>query len=138
MSHEDLFDGFDPEEHREEADRRWGQTEAWRESQRRTARYGPEDWKAMKAELDAIHAEYLAAMAEGPPTSDRATDAAEAARRHVDRWFYPCSYEIHGALGELYAADPRFAATYEKLAPGLAAYVRDAIAANAGRRGPAK
>lgn len=35
------------------------------------------------------------------------------------------------ARGEMYVADPRFAVTYEKLEPGLAAYVRDVIAANA-------
>jgi hypothetical protein len=38
---------------------------------------------------------------------------------------------MHRALGEMYVADPRFAANYEKIEPGLAAYVRDAIAANA-------
>jgi hypothetical protein len=31
----------------------------------------------------------------------------------------------------MYVADPRFAATYEKVEPGLASYVRDAIVANA-------
>ena len=30
-------------------------------------------------------------------------------------------------------ADPRFAANYEKVEPGLSAYVRDAIAANTPR-----
>ena len=33
----------------------------------------------------------------------------------------------------MYVADPRFTKTYEDLAPGLAAYVRDAIHANADR-----
>ena len=38
---------------------------------------------------------------------------------------------MHRALGDMYVADPRFAANYEKVEPGLAAYVRDAIVANA-------
>jgi hypothetical protein len=33
----------------------------------------------------------------------------------------------------MYVADPRFTKTYEDIAPGLAAYVRDAIHANADR-----
>jgi hypothetical protein len=33
----------------------------------------------------------------------------------------------------MYVADPRFTATYDDVAPGLAVYVRDAIAANADR-----
>jgi hypothetical protein len=46
---------------------------------------------------------------------------------HIDRWFYRCSHETHRALGEMYVTDPRFAAHYEKVELGLAAYVRDAI-----------
>lgn len=38
------------------------------------------------------------------------------------------------ALGEVYVADPRFRATYEEIAPGLATWVRDAIVANGGTR----
>jgi hypothetical protein len=33
----------------------------------------------------------------------------------------------------MYVSDPRFTKTYEDIAPGLAAYVRDAIHANADR-----
>ena len=33
----------------------------------------------------------------------------------------------------MYLADPRFTATYEKIAPGLAQYLHDAIKANAVR-----
>ncbi|MGI8652711.1 MAG: TipAS antibiotic-recognition domain-containing protein [Geodermatophilaceae bacterium] len=40
---------------------------------------------------------------------------------------------MHRNLGDMYVADERFTATYEKVAPGLAAYVRDAIHANADR-----
>jgi hypothetical protein len=40
---------------------------------------------------------------------------------------------MHRNLGEMYVADPRFAKHYEDRAPGLATYVRDAIAANADR-----
>jgi MerR family transcriptional regulator, thiopeptide resistance regulator len=36
-------------------------------------------------------------------------------------------------LGEMYVQDPRFTATYEALAGGLAVWVRDAIQANADR-----
>ena len=42
---------------------------------------------------------------------------------------------MHVNLGEMYAADPRFTATYEQIRPGLAHYLRDAITANAARAG---
>jgi hypothetical protein len=58
-------------------------------------------------------------------------EGAEAHRAQIDRRFYPCSYEMQVGLAEMYLADPRFTATYEKIAPGLARYVHDAIKANA-------
>jgi hypothetical protein len=60
-------------------------------------------------------------------------DGAEAHRRQISDWFYDCTYEIHRGLAAMYLADPRFTATYEKIAPGLAQYVHDAIVANAAR-----
>jgi len=54
-------------------------------------------------------------------------------RAHIDRWFYPCSIEMQANLGEMYVADPRFAATYDKVQPGLAMFLRDAIRVRAGR-----
>lgn len=38
---------------------------------------------------------------------------------------------MHRKLGEMYATDERFAASYERHADGLVAYVREAIDANA-------
>ena len=38
---------------------------------------------------------------------------------------------MHRNLAEMYVADPRFAASYDKVAPGLASYVHDAVLANA-------
>jgi hypothetical protein len=68
------------------------------------------------------------------PDDPRAVEAVERHRLQIDRWFYPCSREMHAELGKMYAADPRFAATYEKIRPGVAGYLCAATAANAARR----
>ena len=86
------------------------------------------------AEGEAIMAAYAASMAAGlPATSPEAMDAAEAARVQITRRFYDLPHEMHRNLGDMYLADERFKANYEKVAPGLAQYVRDAIQANADR-----
>jgi hypothetical protein len=129
--------GEDHDQHAAEAQDRWGDTDAYRESQRRAASYTKEDWVRIKAEGEAVTRQMLDAMAAGlPPTSAPAMDAAEAHRRQIDSSFYPCSLEMHKALAEMYLADPRFTATYEAMAPGMAQYVHDAIEANAQRRTP--
>ena len=52
-----------------------------------------------------------------------------AHREHISRWFYDVTPEVHQGLAEMYVADPRFAKTYDDVAPGLAAYVSAAILA---------
>ncbi len=127
-----MFEGFDPAEYEEEVRERWGDTEAYRESTRRTASYGEAQWSEIRSEWDAIVAELAASMAAGEPAgSERARAAAERHRQHISRWFYTCPLAMHRGLGTMAAEDPRFARTYDALAPGLAMYARDAFAANA-------
>lgn len=131
----DLFgDAFD-ESWAAEAEERWGETDAWAESRRRAASYTRSDWERSKADADAITAAFVAALRAGEPaTSAAATDAAEAHRGHIDRWYYRLDHSFHRHLGDLYVTDPRFAATYDDVEPGLAQYVRDSIHANADRQ----
>jgi DNA-binding transcriptional MerR regulator len=132
----EVFGDVDPTAHQEEAERCWGDTDAWRESQRRTAAYTKDDWKRVTGELRHIHQGFADAMGAGRPTDGpEAMDVAEEHRRHIERWYYACGYRMHRGLGDMYVDDPRFAANYEKLAAGLAPYVRDAIHANAARHG---
>jgi MerR family transcriptional regulator, thiopeptide resistance regulator len=127
----EVFGGHDPTEHAREAQERWGDTDAYRESHRRTSTYSKEDWQRLGAESEEIEAELAACLLAGEPSDGvRACAAAERHRLHIDRWFYPCSYEMHAGLGDMYVADPRFAAHYDERAPGLSSYVRDAIIAN--------
>ena len=130
----ELFgDGFD-ENYQAEAEQRWGDTEAWGQSQERTSRYTKADWVAVKAEMDSVNQAFVDALDAGKPaTSDAAIDAAEAHRRHIHDRFYDLGYPMHRGLADMYLADPRFTATYEQIRPGLAQYVHDAIHANADR-----
>lgn len=129
-----VFEDFDPAEYEDEVRERWGESEAYKESARRTARYKKEDWERYKSESEAVNAAIVALMDEGvPATDERAMDAVDAHRLLIDSWFYPCSHEMHAGLAEMYVSDPRFTATYERIRPGMAAYVHDAIIACAAR-----
>ncbi len=130
----EVFGDFEPENHKEEVERRWGITEAYRQSRRRAAGYTKEEWVRMKAEQEEVEKNLAAASESGAaPESEQAMDAAEAHRRHIDRWFYDCGYEIHRGLGEMYVSDDRFRAHYDDLSPGLSEFIRDAAYANSER-----
>jgi MerR family transcriptional regulator, thiopeptide resistance regulator len=129
-----VFGDFDQSKYEDEVEERWGETDAYRESARRARRYAKEDWARFKTESDAIDARIADLMDEGvAPVDPRAMGAVERHRLLIDAWFYPCSHEMHVGLGRMYVADPRFTATYEKIRPGMAQYMCDAIAANAAR-----
>jgi flagellar hook-length control protein FliK len=130
----ELFgDGFQ-DEYQQEAQERWGETDAWKQSRSRTKRYTTADWEQVKAEADAVNAAFVAALRSGEPaTGEAAMDAAEQHRLHIHDRFYDLDHAFHRGLADMYVADPRFTKTYEDLAPGLAAYVHDAIHANADR-----
>ncbi|TXH67168.1 MAG: MerR family transcriptional regulator [Lysobacteraceae bacterium] len=137
MSIDKLFDGcenFANGEYAQEAEQRWGQSTAWKESKRRTGGYGKDDWTAIEREAETIVADFLAAMQRGDAAdSDAATAIAERHRLHIDRWFYPCSHAMHRNVSAMYTADPRFQAYYDRHGDGLAAYVEAAVHANAAR-----
>lgn len=121
-------------EYAAEARARWEHTEAWRESARRTRDYSEEDWVRIRAESDEVYERMAALLVEGVSSeSSVAMELAEAHRRHINRWFYPCGHDAHRGLAELYTSDARFAEHFERWREGLAGFVADAILANAAR-----
>ena len=128
---QDMFGGFDPADYENEVKERWGTTDSYREAGRRTKGYSKADWAHLRQESSTILESLADLMRAGTAAdADAAVELAEAHRLHIDRWFYPCSKQMHLALGESYVADPRFTAFYDEVEPGLAVYLRDAIAAS--------
>lgn len=123
MSHEDLQD---------EAQRRWGDTDAYSESARRTSKYSAEDFSLANKQAAKAVQEFIDAFAAGlPADSPEAASAAESHRQAISDWYYECSYEIHIGLAEMYLADDRFREHYDNQMSGLAQFIHDAILANA-------
>ncbi|MEV0387965.1 MerR family transcriptional regulator [Nonomuraea sp. NPDC050643] len=133
----EIFGDFHPEDHDAEAERRWGHTPHYEQSRHRVASYTKNDWLRLKAEAATLTDDLVTTYNAGlPADGDHAMDLAERHRDHIVRWFYDCTHDIHRCLGDMYVNDPRFTATYDALAPGLATYLRHAIHANARRATP--
>ncbi len=127
-----IFDGFDPTKYEAEAKQRWGKTDAYKESMKRTQRYTADDWERLKAEQVAIYTELRAAQQAGKQPSDEAVmEIAERHRSLIDRWFYPCSASMHTGLADLYENDARFAENIDKFGEGLTPFLAQAIRENA-------
>lgn len=135
MAEKDLFDGFDYEQmqaeqkkYADEVKERWGNSDAYRISQERTANYKKEDWEKINQvqteNMKVLCELYNAGVAYDNP---RVMQVVENAMNFISRYFYPCSVEIMSGLGTMYVCDERFTAFYEKFAPGLAVYYNNAI-----------
>ncbi len=123
------------EEYAAEAEQRWGETDAWKQSQARSAKFSKADWQQIKTEADALEADLAAALTEGVPAG--ADRAAALAERHLAgiRRHYDCGYDMQVCIAQTYVSDERFRKHYDDIAPGLAQYVHDVIVANAARNG---
>jgi DNA-binding transcriptional MerR regulator len=117
----------------QEAEDRWGDTDAWAQSAARTKKFTKADWQRVKNDGDAYNAKIVAAFTSGSaPDSPAAMALAEEHRASVNA-FYDCDYAMQRNLADMYLADERFTKNYEDLAPGLAQWIHDAIHANADR-----
>lgn len=115
----------DIEKYKTEAKTRWGHTDAYRQSVERSKKWTQSDVEKIKKEGESI----TRAIAN---LSDRAISDPEVQayiakhHTHINR-FYDCSINMYRGLGELYFNDPRFAEFYEKIKPGLALFMKEAI-----------
>lgn len=136
LTPEEKFEIFGPtysEDYETEAEQRWGDTDAWKQSQARTATFSKQQWVEIKKAGDDLNRRLAEAMRSGAaPDSEQAMELAEEHRRSIET-FYDCGYPMHRGLGDMYVQDERFAKTYNDVAPGLAQWLRDAIHANADR-----
>ncbi|WP_045234799.1 MerR family transcriptional regulator [Deinococcus pimensis] len=119
----ELFDGFDPATHEEEAAARWGGTLEFAQASTRTRAYGAAQWQQIKQEAEGLAHAYTVLMDVGArPDSTEAQDVAWRHLEHIRRWYYDCTPSIFADLARLWVDDPRFRQNIDKHRDGLAAY----------------
>jgi DNA-binding transcriptional MerR regulator len=129
---ENLFEGFDPTEYEAEARERW--PAEWEQSKRFTDTLTAEDTERMQREATAAMIRMAELMAVGTDVGDVAVQTeVDAAYQIICKMWTPNAVAFKN-LGQMYVDDPRFTASYDRIAPGLAAYYRDAMASYADTR----
>jgi DNA-binding transcriptional MerR regulator len=135
---EEMFDGFDHTQYKDEVEERWGKdayakSDAWWRSQTAAEKA---EWKAR---MQSLGEDWIAAAKAG---LDPASDEAQALAQRQFDWLRGIpgtpgggttgpTKEYFTGLGELYVADPRFAANYG--GQDGAEFVRDTMAIYADR-----
>ncbi|CAM5565441.1 MerR family transcriptional regulator [Streptomyces xanthochromogenes] len=130
---ENLFEGFEPSaEENDKVRERW--PKAWEQSRQAVDAMTAEDTERWQREVTAQMIRIAEFMVAGTPVDDPAVQAeVDEHYRGVCRFWTPNAVAYKG-LGRTYVEEPQMRANYDKVADGLAEYLRDAMVAYADTR----
>lgn len=111
----------------EEVKKRWGNTDAYTQSQKKTSKYSKEDWKRLNDEMDNLLKQFSECLNENP-SSEKARELVKCWQQYISETYYDCTKEILAGLGQMYVADERFTKNMDKYGEGTAKFISDAIA----------
>lgn len=86
-----------------------------------------EEHEAVAKLAEEINSTLDQAMETGDPAGELAQKAAGLHKQWITYYWSEYSKEAHAGLAEMYVADERFKAYYDKIRPGAAEFLRDAI-----------
>ena len=111
-----------------EARERWGNTDAYREHEKKTKNYTKEKWAEANDGLMAIFAEFAALKnKEFTANSLEAQSLVGKLQDFITQNYYTCTDEILAGLGKMYVADERFKKNIDKYGDGTAEFASAAI-----------
>ena len=127
MSEKSYFEGFSEEEQQkyaQEAEELYD-PESVRESNRKWKAYSAAKKESIMAEGKAVYMDMIAAMPNGAASAE-VQAIVERWRRHLEYFWTPNLDQLTG-LANSYNDDPRFKANFDKMQPGLAEFMREAV-----------
>ena len=127
MSDKAYFEGFSEEEqekYAKEAEELYG-AESVQESNRKWKAYSESKKEAIMAEGKALYTDIIAAIP-NDPANPEVQALVERWRRHLEYFWTPNLDQLPG-LAHGYNDDPRFKANFDKMHPGLAEFILEAV-----------
>lgn len=136
MPGNEMFEAFDRsqmEKYKQETRERFN-PELVKESEERTAAYTEQQWIAIQTEQSEIYAA-IADLLSCAPGDEQVQTLINRHYQSINRYFYTCTLDVYAGLADLYVGDQRFKAFFEKVRPGLASFIREAMLVYCQRQG---
>ena len=112
-----------------EARSRWGNTDAYREHEKKTKNYTKDKWAEASDGMMAIFAEFATLKNNGfAANSLEVQSLVGELQDFITENYYICTDEILAGLGKMYVADERFKKNIDKSGEGTAEFASKAIA----------
>ncbi|MGV3262237.1 MerR family transcriptional regulator [Cytobacillus pseudoceanisediminis] len=133
MSDKEKFEGFkkkmiedNEEQYGKEIREKYGD-ETVDKSNAKLMNMTQEEHEAVTKLAEEVNTALAEAMQTGDPAGELAQKAADLHKQWITFYWSEYSKESHAGLAEMYVADERFKAYYDKIRPGAAEFLRDAI-----------
>lgn len=111
-----------------EAQRRFGDTAAYKEYEQKTANYTEDKWQNANNGLMAVFAKFADCKNSGNSANSPVAQAlVMELQDYITGNYYTCTKKILADLGQMYVADERFKESIDKQASGTAEFVASAI-----------
>ena len=108
---------------------RWGNTDAYREHEKKTKNYTQEKWTEANEGLMAIFASFAICKNNNLlPSSPETQELVCKLQNFITANYYTCTDEILAGLGKMYVADERFRKNIDKYGDETAEFASKAIA----------
>jgi DNA-binding transcriptional MerR regulator len=140
MSDQEKFEGFkkrlveeNEKKYGDEVRERWGE-EALEASNQKVLNMSQEDYEKVTKLAEDVNQTLAKAMETGDPASEIAQRAADLHKQWLTFYWKEYSKKAHVGLAQMYVDDERFKAYYDKVKPGAAEFLRDAILVYTGQR----
>ena len=116
------------QQYEDEAKQRWGGTDAYKESQAKTAGYSTDKWNDVLTGMNGVFGEFAECKNCGESTeSEAAQQLVKKLQDYITANFYHCTNEILAGLGQMYVCDERFKNNIDKCGEATADFVAEAI-----------
>lgn len=114
------------QKYQDEAKAKWGNTQAFKQSQKRTNSYTDEQWKEIKEEYDSI-LQGFSKLVDTDPNDKTALELVDKWKNHINKYYYDCDNSMLDNLADMYISDERFIKNMDKYKEGTTAYIVKAI-----------
>lgn len=130
MEKKGMFEGFDIEKHNklyeDEVEKKYGESDAYKESKKKTSKYSKEDWNNIMEEIDELY-KSLAELKNRDVSDERVQELVHSWRMLITKNFYNCSIEIFSGLADMYIYDERFTKNIDKYGEGFTNFLSEAM-----------
>ncbi|MEX1375912.1 MAG: MerR family transcriptional regulator [Eubacteriales bacterium] len=114
------------EKYKEEAKQRWGHTDAYKQSNKKTAEFTEQDWKRINDYWNRLFSDFADCMNKKPKCKSVDT-LVQQWQSHISENFYECTDEILLGLADMYVFDERFKKNIDKHGENLAEFINESI-----------